>query len=89
MCGVMPWCGMVRHGWSAGAGCGYQVVVEQVPRLRVQRRVDGDHVTVRHHLLGAGVECQPELLLHLGRQPVTVGVVQPHLSDGPIRVMDQ
>ena len=22
MCGVMPWCGIVRHGWSAGAGCG-------------------------------------------------------------------
>ena len=24
MWGVMPWWGMVRHGWSAGAGCGYQ-----------------------------------------------------------------
>ena len=24
MWGVMPWWGIVRHGWSAGAGCGYQ-----------------------------------------------------------------
>ncbi|GGW51690.1 hypothetical protein GCM10010320_35680 [Streptomyces caelestis] len=24
MCRVMPWCGIVRQGWSAGAGCGYQ-----------------------------------------------------------------
>ncbi len=23
-CGVMPWCGMERHGWSCGAGCGNQ-----------------------------------------------------------------
>lgn len=22
MCGVMPWCGMLRQGWSRGAGCG-------------------------------------------------------------------
>ena len=24
MCGVMPWCGIVRQGWSCGAGCGNQ-----------------------------------------------------------------
>jgi hypothetical protein len=33
MCGVMPWCGMVRQGWSAGAGRGYQTS----PRVRPSR----------------------------------------------------
>ena len=117
----MPWCGMVRQGWSFGgwlgephvAGVagelaafegpddrvaiadlaargvheigaalhlGEQLVVEEVLRFRMKRRIDRHNVTDLDHVLDIRMPGEVEFLLDRLRQPVPIVVMQMHVE---------
>ena len=53
-----------------------ELVVEEMLRLGMKRRVDRDDVAIRDHRGRGLVEGETQLLLHLCRKSVTVGVMQ-------------
>ena len=57
-----------------------QLGVEEVLRLRMERRVDRYHVAHANQRLDVRVIGNAELLLHLVRQSVPVGVMEPDLE---------
>jgi hypothetical protein len=59
---------------------GDQGVVEEVLGLRMEGRVDRDHVADRHHRLGVRVVGHAEFALNLLGESVSIGVVQAHLK---------
>src|SRR5207247_11149428 len=59
---------------------GDQGVVEEVLGLRMEGRVDRDHVADTHQRLGVRMVGHAELALDLLRESVSIGVVQSHLE---------
>src|SRR6266516_1908214 len=65
---------------GAALHLGDEGVVEEVLGLRMEGRVDRDHVADGHHRLGVRVVGYAELALDLLRESVSIGVVQSHLK---------
>ena len=57
-----------------------QRIVEQVLGLRMQRRVDRDHVADTDERLDVGMVGDAQLLLGCFREPMPIGVVQLHVE---------